>query len=69
MKLNSSFEYLPTSGGDIGAFVRNPARITGSARFASKPSPVVGEDSDAILESIGVGADERKAMRERNVVS
>ncbi|MDB5681415.1 MAG: CoA transferase [Sphingomonas bacterium] len=67
-RFHESVEYLPTSKGATGAFVRAPARVPGRKRADATPAPRVGQDTDTILEIAGIPADARDDLRRRGVV-
>jgi crotonobetainyl-CoA:carnitine CoA-transferase CaiB-like acyl-CoA transferase len=45
-----------------------PVRMSGSPTAVSRGAPTLGEHTDEVLESLGVRADERTALRERGVL-
>ena len=67
-RLSNSIEKLPTTRGEVGAFVKSPARLGGHRPDAS-PAPKVGQDTDEILDIIEIAPGAREDLRKRGVVS
>ena len=68
VQVNDTVEHLPTSKGAIGAYVRSPAHVPGRARPTARPAPSVGQHTDAILDLIGISAEKKHDLHQRNVV-
>lgn len=66
---SNSIEYLETTRGERGAYVRAPAQIVGQERATARPAPQVGANTDEILELIGRSAEARADLKARNIVS
>jgi crotonobetainyl-CoA:carnitine CoA-transferase CaiB-like acyl-CoA transferase len=45
-----------------------PVKMSASATAVTRGAPTLGEHTDEVLESLGIGADERSALRARGVL-
>ena len=68
VQANDTVEHLPTSKGELGAYVRGPVRIHGRDRPAARPAPGIGQHTEAILDLLGMSAEKKRDLRKRKVV-
>ena len=45
-----------------------PVKMSATPTAVTRGAPTLGEHTDEVLESLGIGADERSALRERGVL-
>lgn len=69
VRTGNSIERLTTTRGDLGAYVRAPARIVGRERVDATAAPQVGEHTDLVLDILGVAAEARVDLRARGIVT
>jgi crotonobetainyl-CoA:carnitine CoA-transferase CaiB-like acyl-CoA transferase len=62
-------QYRETSEGVRGAYVAGPALAVGEQPPSTFSAPRVGQDTDAVLELIGVTPETRRDLRDRGVVA
>ena len=62
-------QYRDTSEGMRGAYVAGPARAVGEQPLSTSSAPRVGQDTDTVLDLIGVTPDARRDLRDRGVVA
>jgi crotonobetainyl-CoA:carnitine CoA-transferase CaiB-like acyl-CoA transferase len=68
VEVNESLVRVPhPTRGEID-ILNTPIKLLGSPGHVTRGAPTLGEHTDELLESIGVGAAERAALRERGVI-
>ncbi|MDB5681384.1 MAG: CoA transferase [Sphingomonas bacterium] len=66
---SDAVQYRETSEGVRGAYVAGPAWAVGQQAPAAVSAPRIGQDTDAVLDLIGVTSHARRDLRDRGVVA
>ncbi len=65
---NQSFEQHTMATGEVATFPRAPFRFGGHPLVSDRPAPVLGADTDRLLDELGIPADERSHLYESGAV-
>jgi CoA:oxalate CoA-transferase len=68
LAVNKTLESHVLADGRTAVFVRAPFRFGGEPLASERPAPALGAATDELLETLGVSADERRALHESGVV-
>ena len=68
LAVNKTLECHVLADGRTAIFVRAPFRFAGEPLVSESPAPALGAATDELLEELGVGPDERRALQESGVV-
>lgn len=68
LEVNKTLEPHVLTDGRTAVFVRAPFRFGGEPLVSEKPAPALGAATDELLEELGVGPDERRALHESGVI-